>query len=337
MFESIQFHNFKVLKDTVLPLGPFTLLVGPNGSGKSTALQAFQHVINPHISGYAGAASADVRLSENAQVEVFLKWAAPRGFAVKATLMLRQHPTVQWFDSAGGNLSDVLTRNRLEHELGQVRIYSFEPVQLYAGVTLQPNMQLAPNGAGLAGVLDQLRDTDPERFEALNRELGRLMPEFDRILFETPSNQARAFALRSRKGRHAIPAHHLSHGTLLALALLTLAHLPSPPPFIGLEDPDRCIHPRLLRDVRDAIYRLCYPEDYHEDRPAVQVVATTHSPYFLDLFKDHPEEVVIAQKDGLQATFERLVDRPDIREILADAPLGEVWYSGVLGGVPSNR
>src|SRR5208282_3295021 len=41
MFESIQFQNFKALRDTTLPLSRFTLIVGPNGSGKSTALQAF--------------------------------------------------------------------------------------------------------------------------------------------------------------------------------------------------------------------------------------------------------------------------------------------------------
>jgi predicted ATPase len=186
----------------------------------------------------------------------------------------------------------------------------------------------------MAAVLDRLRDEAPERFEALNHEVGRLLPEFDRILFETPSTGTRGFLLRTRHGHHAIRAADLSHGTLLALAMLTLAYLPTPPSLVGLEEPDRGIHPRLLREVRDALYRLSYPEQFSESRSPVQVIATTQSPYFLDLFKEHPEEIVIAHKDGLEARFERLVDRPDIDEILADAPLGEVWYSGVLGGVP---
>ena len=122
---------------------------------------------------------------------------------------------------------------------------------------------------------------------------------------------------------------------MLALAILTLAYLPDPPPLVGLEEPDRGIHPRLLRQVRDAVYRLSYPAEFGESRPPVQVVATTHSPYFLDLFKERREEVVIAEKHGLEARFVRLVDRPDVEEILGDASLGEVWYSGVLGGVPS--
>ena len=55
----------------------------------------------------------------------------------------------------------------------------------------------------------------------------------------------------------------------------------------------------------------------------------------LDLFRDHPEEIVIAEKVGLEAKFTRLSDRADLEEILGDAPLSEVWYSGVLGGVPA--
>jgi hypothetical protein len=78
-------------------------------------------------------------------------------------------------------------------------------------------------------------------------------------------------------------------------------------------------------------YRLSYPENYGEQRDPVQVIATTHSPYLLDLFRDYPEQVVIAQKTKDGAKFERLSEQPYIEEILRDAPtLGDVWYTGVL-------
>jgi predicted ATPase len=196
-------------------------------------------------------------------------------------------------------------------------------------------MELAHSGANLAGVLDRLRDKNPERFEALNKQLALWIPEFNRILFETPGSGQRSIALRTREGNHVIKATDLSQGTLIALALLTIAYLPDPPSIICLEEPDHGLHPRLLRDVRDAIYRLAYPEGAHETRSPVQVVATTHNPYFLDLFREHPEEIVIAEKTGLESKFSRLSDRTDLEEILGDAPLSEVWYSGVLGGVPA--
>jgi predicted ATPase len=196
-------------------------------------------------------------------------------------------------------------------------------------------MELALDGAGLAGVLTRLQDRERERFEALNEELARWLPEFDRVLFDLDNNKHRVFLLRTRQGHHAIPALDLSQGTLLALAILTLAYLPNPPSLVGLEEPDRGVHPYLLRHVQDAIYRLCHPESCGEKRDPVQVIATTHSPCFIDLFKDHPDEIVVANKVGADVQFQRLTDVPHFGEMLGEATLGEAWYTGFLGGVPS--
>ncbi len=65
-------------------------------------------------------------------------------------------------------------------------------------------------------------------------------------------------------------------------------------------------------------------------------MATTHSPYLLDLFREHPEEIVVASLHGHGATFERLGDRPEVREILRDGSLGDLWFSGIFGGVPED-
>jgi predicted ATPase len=328
MIESVQFRNFKVLRDTTLHLSRFTLLVGPNGSGKSTALQA---AADPKHFSFGGVATAGLPPKET--VEVILQWGNPYEGAA----------TVFRATSSGSSRNRKRRQSALpqdvwkllEEKLVRVSVYALDANAIAAPRNLQPNAKLQSNGTNLVIVLDQLRDHDPERFEALNAELGRWLPEFDRILFDTPSEGMRAFLLRTREGHHPIPAADLSQGTLLALAILTLAYVPDPPPIVGFEEPDRGIHPRLLREVRDALYRLCYPEHFGESRHPVQVIATTHSPYFLDLFRDHPEEIVIAQKVGQEARFERLSDRPDIDEILGDAPLGEVWYSGILGGVPA--
>ena len=64
------------------------------------------------------------------------------------------------------------------------------------------------------------------------------------------------------------------------------------------------------------------------------MVATTHSPYLLDQFRDHPDEVIVASKHGSEASLERLSDRTDLVELMRDTHLGDLWYSGILGGVP---
>lgn len=336
MIESIQFKNFKALRDTTLPLGPFTVLVGPNGSGKSTVLQALEVMSGRRKVHHDAIISADLRADDGAVVEVCLKWGAP--FEGMQVLRGWRHDGGQYdgpYTQPDASVTvDDDERSRLNHLKSRIRIYSLDAIAIAAPVKLQRDMELAPDGAGLAGVLTRLQDREPERFEGLNEELSRWLPEFDRILFDVDTHKQRVFLLRTCEGHHAIPAVDLSQGTLLALSLLTLAYLPDPSPLIGLEEPDRGIHPRLLRRVQDTLYRLSHPESCGEQREPVQVIATTHSPYFLDLFKDHPEEVVIANKVDQDVKFERLSEQPHIQEMLQDSHLGDIWYTGILGGVP---
>lgn len=332
MIDSIQFKNFKCLRDTTLPLSPCTILVGPNGSGKTTVLQALEAISGKRSLSFGETVTADRRADGSARVVIRLKWDAPyekvnhfyslaRGESLRTELP---------------NPPSAEDKRVLKAKVNRIRVFSLDASAIAAPVQLKKTMELAPNGCMLAAVLDQLRDHAPEQFEALNEELARWLPEFDRILFGLDQRDWRAFLLRTREGRHEIPAADVSQGTVLALAMLTLAYLPDPPSLIGLEEPDRGIHPRLLRRVQDAIYRLSHPESCGEKREPVQVIATTHSPYFLDLFKDHPEEIVIANKVGLDVQFQRLSDQPHIQELLEDSHLGEIWYTGILGGVPAN-
>jgi predicted ATPase len=282
--------------------------------------------------------TASLKDDRDTSIEIQVEWDFNDSTVFSKTswrwFMGNQHSGPFLENSLGGSPPEEVLRALVE-VLKSFQIYSFDGERLAANVGLAPDITLSSNGSNLAGVLDNLRDKEPERFEALNEELRRWLPEFDRILFETPGPGLRSILLRTRSG-HRIEASDLSHGTLFALGFITLAHLPNPPSIVCFEEPERGIHPRLLREVRDAMYRLCYPEEYGEKRAPVQVIATTHSPYFLDLYKDHPEEIVIAHKDEKGVHFERLSDKPNVDEFLQDAPLGEVWYSGILGGVPSN-
>lgn len=336
MIKSIHFQSFRALRDATLPLGPFTLIVGPNGSGKSTAMQAFQFALYPNGHEFNKVVTAG--LEQCPAVEISIQWDAPQ-FVTKSGLR-RVGNTIQAFGPEHHDLPTSTLAGGLDGSaraiLNGFRVFSFSPEAIASPVTTQPNPELHQNGGNLAAVLDALTDSEPERFEALNLELQRWLPEFDRILFETPGAGQKGFLLRTTVGHHRYLASDLSHGTLVALALLTIAYLPTPPPIVCFEEPDRGIHPRLLREVRDGMYRLAFPENYGEKRSPVQVIATTHSPYLLDLYKDHPEEVVIAHKDDEGVHFERLSEKPNISEVLEGAPLGDVWYSGILGGVPSS-
>ena len=89
--------------------------------------------------------------------------------------------------------------------------------------------------------------------------------------------------------------------------------------------------------MRDLLYRLSYPKETGSQKPAVQVIVTTHSPYLLDLFRDHSEEVVITEKHGAAARFTRLDQCADLTNVLSSGSLGDLWFSGVIGGVPEEK
>ena len=339
MIKSIHFQNFRALRDATLPLGPFTLIVGPNGSGKSTAMQAFKFALDPDSFGSRQLITAGFEQSGSAQVSI--EWGSGAGLVAGSVTKTGLKGSGISFETFGpehrpraGVLIAAVDQDARK-ALAGFRIFSFDAKAIAAAVQTSPHPELGPDGSNLAGVLDALRDSHPEKFEELNRELHRWLPEFDRILFETPSPGKKTFLVRTSVGHHKFRASVLSQGVLFALAFLALAYLPTPPPIVCFEEPDRGIHPRLLVDIRDAMYRLAFPGDHGETRPPVQVIATTHSPYLLDLYKDHSEQIVIAHKGSDGAHFERLSDKPHIAELLEGAPLGDIWFSGILGGVPA--
>lgn len=338
MIKFIKFTNFKGLRDATLPLGRFTLIVGPNASGKSSAMEAIFRAANrgnitPAQLRSVGAGEFDVieiRITDDAGATSRTQWQQ-----LNPSQSRSDGPHL--IDSSGQVIGDLAVKSpSLWKTLAGFRRFSFDAKFLSKAVPLTPTVELEENGSTLAGVLDNLRDVDNERYESLNAEIHSWFPEFDRVIFETPEKGTRTFGLRTSIGQHKIMACDLSDGTLLALGYLTLAYLPMPPPLVCFEEPERGLHPRILRRVQEAMYRLAYPEDFGDIREPVQVIATTHSPYLLDLYKDDPQAIIISSKDTLGVHFERLLDKENVVEFLQDAPLGEVWFSGILGGVPAN-
>lgn len=338
MIESIEFTNFKALRKTTLPLAPFTLLLGPNGSGKSTVLQALRDIAAlatkqtaAHARGWPSLLSVTAE-DRKAAVEIKLHLQLEQGVIATFQWHPEKEATKQFYDQDEFALPKADMKSPLQW-LSRMQVYALDPSAIAHAAPVISGARLKPNGAGLAAVLDDLKDNHLDRWDRVLAEMRRWLPEYDSILFDKPQQGQKSIVLRTKKGGHRIPAHALSQGTLVALALLTLAYLPDPPSVVGLEEIDRGLHPRLLRHLQDALYRLSYPESCGETRPPIQVIATTHSPYLLDLYREHPEEVVLAQKEGLEVEMTRLTDIEHYEEILGESPLSEVWYSGVLGGV----
>lgn len=331
MIAAVQFRNFKALRSTAVKLAPFNLVLGPNGSGKTSLIQALLR-----LRTLAGLAPAPQPPPAGGGPRIDFAFNAPY-----------QDIGVSLGCSQDELVCNILAVNRppgpsgealweeLRAKLRAIRAYLFDHYAM--AVPAQPTdpVELTSNGGNLAAVLAHWQTHHPAAFAALDAEFRRLMPDFAAL--ELRSGAAGAIELGARlktNGHDFITAEDFSQGTLYQLAILVLAFSPQPPAVVCLEEADRGMHPRSLRELRDTLYRLSYPRDEGMDRAPVQVITTTHSPYLLDQFKEHPEEVILASKQGRAATFERLSDRADIIELMKEANLGDLWYSGILGGVP---
>jgi len=322
---SIAFHRFRALRDTRVALEPFNLVVGPNGSGKTSLIESIMRLRT--LAALPVSELPFARVMAGPEIE-FVFSAPFDGVRVKLgcesdavcdTLRLEPAHARGWED--------------LRSRLATMRGYVLDHDALAGPARPDHAAELARDGGNLAAVMLFLREEHPAVFAGLTGEALRLMPEFRALLVEERPGGSVELALELAEGA-VLPAAELSQGTLYLLGLLALAFAPNPPRLLCIEEIDRGIHPRMLREVRDLLYRLAYPA---EGREAVQVVTTSHSPYFIDLFRDHPEEVVISQKEGRAARFERLADRPDLPELLQEGSLGDMWFSGILGGVPEER
>lgn len=325
---SIAFHRFKALRQTRIELQPFNLVIGPNGSGKTSLIESVLTLRRWATLPLAG----DQAVQRGGGPEIGFGFAPPHA-AIRATL-----------GCAGEGQCDFLRVEpagapewpALRAGLATVRGYALEHEAMTRPCPSGDGAELTADGGNLAAVLVQLWEHTPAVFAALQAEVLRLLPEFSSLEAGRAPSGGFTFGLRLAEGGELLEAEELSQGTLYVVALLAIAFDPDPPRILCLEEVDRGVHPRMFREVRDVLYRLSHPPA-DAGRAGVQVIATTHSPYFIDLFRDHPEEVIISQKTGRAATFERLSDRPDLPELLREGSLGEMWYSGILGGVPEER
>jgi len=97
---------------------------------------------------------------------------------------------------------------------------------------------------------------------------------------------------------------------------------PQPSQFIGIEEPENYLHPRLLPELA---------EECGVASERSQLLITTHSPFFLNAIR--PEEVRVLYRDEHGFTqAEKASDITGIKEFVAEgASMGHLWLEGRLG------
>jgi predicted ATPase len=335
VISSVAIRNFRALRNARLDLLPFNLIIGPNGSGKTSLIDGLMRL--RALARLPLRGNADEEREAQGGPEVTFHFAPPHDAleVVMSGAPAASCDFLQVLPLTTGEGADDWAG--LRAQLARMRSYILDHRALASRSLSRDGGELMSNGANLAAVLATMQMHAPETFEGLRAELCRILPEYDDVRWGIEQDGTVSVGLHLAETGEFIPADHLSQGTLYLLAILALAFEPAPPSMVCIEEIDRGFHPRLLREVRDVLYRLSHPESRGLKRAPVQVIATSHSPYLLDLFKEHPEEVVVSEKEGAFARFWRLSEREDLDGLLAEGSLGDMWFAGILGGVPQEK
>lgn len=185
-----------------------------------------------------------------------------------------------------------------------------------------PQDRLSRSGDNIANVIQFLAEQHPQRLEQIFAVLRQRVPRIESVLSETMPDGRLLLQIKDAPFSHPVLARFASDGTLKMLAYLVMLNDPSPPPFIGIEEPENFLHPRLL------------PELAEECRAAIaqtQLLVTTHSPFFLNGLR--PEEVRVLWRDVQGYTqAQRASDLQGVQAFVAEgALLGQLWMEGQLG------
>lgn len=185
-----------------------------------------------------------------------------------------------------------------------------------------PQERLSKGGENLPNVIQYLKEQHLERLEHIFSVLRERIPRLERVEAEPMPDGRLLLQIKDAPFEQPVLSKFASDGTMKMLAYLAVLYDPEPPRFIGIEEPENFLHPRLL------------PELAEECRAAAersQLLITSHSPFLLNAMR--AEEVRVLYRDG--QGFTQAVRACDIQGIpdfiKAGASLGHLWMEGHFG------
>ena len=185
-----------------------------------------------------------------------------------------------------------------------------------------PQERLSRTGDNLANVIQYLAEQHEDRLKHIFEVLRARVPRVERVLAEAMPDGRLLLQIKDAPFDHPILARFASDGTLKMLAYLVLLYDPDPPSFIGIEEPENFLHPRLLPELA---------EECRAASERSQLLVTTHSPFFVNALRTEEVRALYRDDQGYTQSV-RAVDIEGVPEFMAaGASLGHLWMEGRFG------
>ena len=322
LLTEVHFQNYRSFLDAKCRLSPVTVVIGANNAGKSSFLRGLL-AATMNEAPARGQPNVEVYQAFNNQYhrrsDMMMESSHIRLRRGDDTRLITFEPIFPAFTAEGFTLNETRLYRLNEGVIGTAETDTEQPI-------------VHSDGEGVTRVLQMLSLTKRKTFQQIEEEFRKFVPEVEELTFER-ADQGKWFLQVREKGLEEAPValSEMSEGTRTILALLTIIHQPNRPELILLEDIENAIHPRGLKPLVETMRAI-------SKEHGVQFIFTTHRPFVLDAFQppEFWDDVVIVEKtDGvsrLTNAKDRLVAMRYDRE-MDKVPLGDLWYSGLLGGV----
>lgn len=185
-----------------------------------------------------------------------------------------------------------------------------------------PQERLSKGGENLPNVIQYLKEQHPERLEQIFAVLRERIPRLERVEAEPMPDGRLLLQIKDAPFEQPVQSKYASDGTMKMLAYLVVLYDPEPPRFIGIEEPENFLHPRLLPELA---------EECRSASARSQLLITSHSPFLLNAMRANEVRVLYRDEQGFTQVA-RASDIQGINEFIqAGASLGHLWMEGHFG------
>ena len=185
-----------------------------------------------------------------------------------------------------------------------------------------PQERLSKGGENLPNVIQYLKEQHPERLELIFSVLRKRIPRLERVDAEPMPDGRLLLQIKDAPFEQPVLSKFASDGTMKMLAYLTVLYDPAPPQFIGIEEPENFLHPRLLPELA---------EECRATAEFSQLLITSHSPFLLNAMRAEEVRVLYRDEQGFTQVV-RACDIQGINEFMrTGAALGYLWMEGHFG------